>query len=473
MADISILSRLVNGLQRNIDVSQNSLIVGSLKIGSSSPVEITKAIATKLLAIHNAADADGTYDTRYNTKTALASTANGQGASLVGIEDAGAYYTGNTVEAALQELGAAVGTGDAAGISFDPTGTSFTADDLQELGEEIDTRLLATEAVANAAIPASEKGANNGVATLDGGGKIPVSQLPNAVMTYEGVWDASTNTPTLADGVGNAGMVYRVTGSGSVDFGSGPISFSSGDYVIYSGSVWQKSDGTDAVTSVNGFVGVVVLSTDDIDEGVANKYFTDERAQDAVGSILSDTATIDFTYDDAGGAISAIVKTNSIGNTHLTTGVADQKTITGGNGSALAVQESPKIVQSKVVGESLADDETFAVRMALTGETAGRVYKADKDASTSNKFFAIGLTRKVGGASAGDSVEVTIIGSFDLGANDTPFASGDVGKPVYLGAAGALTLTPPSTVDEAVFKIGMVETTTKILLAGTQLHGIN
>ena len=35
----------------------------------------------------------------------LASTANGEGASLVGIEDTGSYFTGTTVEAALQELG--------------------------------------------------------------------------------------------------------------------------------------------------------------------------------------------------------------------------------------------------------------------------------------------------------------------------------------------------------------------------------
>lgn len=45
----------------------------------------------------------------------LASTANGEGASLVGIEDADSVYTGTTVEAALSELGAvrtrrAVGT---------------------------------------------------------------------------------------------------------------------------------------------------------------------------------------------------------------------------------------------------------------------------------------------------------------------------------------------------------------------------
>lgn len=39
----------------------------------------------------------------------------------------------------------------------------------------------AAQATANAAIPATEKGANNGVATLDGTGKIPSAQLPASV----------------------------------------------------------------------------------------------------------------------------------------------------------------------------------------------------------------------------------------------------------------------------------------------------
>lgn len=45
-------------------------------------------------------------DARYYTQTLLNSTANGKGASLIGIEDTGTYYTGTDVEAALQEIGA-------------------------------------------------------------------------------------------------------------------------------------------------------------------------------------------------------------------------------------------------------------------------------------------------------------------------------------------------------------------------------
>lgn len=47
--------------------------------------------------------------------------------------------------------------------------------------------------------------------------------------------------------------------------------------------------------------------TDDLQEGATNLYFTDERAQDAVGGILTDTASVDFTYDDGSDTISAVV----------------------------------------------------------------------------------------------------------------------------------------------------------------------
>ncbi|MHC1591769.1 MAG: autotransporter outer membrane beta-barrel domain-containing protein [Candidatus Helarchaeales archaeon] len=48
--------------------------------------------------------------------------------------------------------------------------------------------------------------------------------------------------------------------------------------------------------------------------------YTDEEAQDAVGNILSDTSTIDFTYDDATPQITANVKASSIGDSHINWG---------------------------------------------------------------------------------------------------------------------------------------------------------
>lgn len=175
----------------------------------------------------------------------------------------------------------------------------------------------------NGKISSTEKGANNGVATLDAGGKIPAAQLPNSVMDYKGNWDASTNSPTLADGTGSAGDVYRVNVAGTQDLGSGSQTFAVGDWVVYNGSIWEKSINSNAVVSVNGQTGVVSLDTGDIAEGT-NLYFTDERAQDAVGGILTDTASIDFTYNDAGNQITADVLPGGVNHNQLLNYVANE-----------------------------------------------------------------------------------------------------------------------------------------------------
>lgn len=184
-------------------------------------------------------------------------------------------------------------------IAFEASAiTASTTRTITMPDEDVDLGLIST------AIQSSEKGANNGVATLDGGGKVPVSQLPSSVMTYEGVWNASTNSPTLADGVGDAGQVYRVSVAGTQDLGSGNISFDVGDYVIYNGSVWEKSDTTDAVASVNGQTGIVSLDSDDISEGSTNLYFTDARAkaaavEDAIADGVTDVAPSQNAVFDA------------------------------------------------------------------------------------------------------------------------------------------------------------------------------
>lgn len=49
------------------------------------------------------------------------------------------------------------------------------------------------------------------------------------------------------------------------------------------------------------------FSTTNLTEG-SNLYFTDERAEDAVGGILTDTSTIDFTYNDGANTITADLK---------------------------------------------------------------------------------------------------------------------------------------------------------------------
>jgi hypothetical protein len=97
----------------------------------------------------------------------------------------------------------------------------------------------------------SEKGNANGYASLDVNGKVPISQLPSSLMEYLGTWNAATNTPTLANGTGDNGDVYLCNVAGTVDFGAGPITFAVGDWVIYNGTIWERSSGAvGTVTSV-------------------------------------------------------------------------------------------------------------------------------------------------------------------------------------------------------------------------------
>jgi hypothetical protein len=90
------------------------------------------------------------------------------------------------------------------------------------------------------AISDAALGQPNGVATLDASGKVPASQLPVGDVTYLGNWNATTNTPTLADGVGAAGDLYICDVAGTQNLGGGSVAYAVGDWLIYDGTVWDR-----------------------------------------------------------------------------------------------------------------------------------------------------------------------------------------------------------------------------------------
>jgi hypothetical protein len=226
----------------------------------------------------------------------------------------------------------------------------------------------------------SEKGAANGVATLDAGGKLPVSQLPSSVFEYKGTWNAATNTPTLANGTGDPGDVYRCTVAGTVNFGAGAISFEIGDLVIYDGTEWQKSDSTDAVTSVNGYTGTVVLTTSDISEGT-NLYFTTARARQ---SLSAGTA---ISYDNSTGVITNSAPDQIVAITAGTgtsvTGTYPNFTIsatgTGGTvtsvdltaGTGISVSGGPITTSGSITVTNTAPDQVVSITGAGTTSVTG------------------------------------------------------------------------------------------------------
>jgi len=114
-------------------------------------------------------------------------------------------------------------------------------------------------------------------------------------LSYQGTWNASTNTPTLASGVGTNGYYYIVATAGSTNL-DGITDWQIGDWLMFNGSVWQKIDQSNLVTSVNGQTGAVSLTTTNISEGT-NQYYLDSRARSAV------SAGTGISYSSATGVI--------------------------------------------------------------------------------------------------------------------------------------------------------------------------
>jgi hypothetical protein len=74
------------------------------------------------------------------------------------------------------------------------------------------SKILGGVAAPNAAGQAliyDQLGASSGIATLDSGGKIPVAQLPNSIMEYQGTFDPTGPTPNLQNAAIAASKVIQ------------------------------------------------------------------------------------------------------------------------------------------------------------------------------------------------------------------------------------------------------------------------
>jgi hypothetical protein len=241
-----------------------------------------------------------------------------------------------------------------------------------------------------------DAGSANGVATLDAGGKVPVSELPAAVLgalSYQGTWNASTNTPTLTSSVGTKGYYYVVDVSGNTNL-NGITDWVIGDWAIFNGSVWQKVDNTDAVTSVNGQTGAVVLTTTNIAEGT-NLYYTDGRAR------ASNSAGTGISYDSSTGVI-----TNSAPD--QTVAIAGGTGIsTSGTYPNFTITNTSPSLGGDVVGPTGATDNAVSRYDTTTGKLI------------QNSLVIIDDTGSITGVNALTAQSLTVNNNATLGSSNT------------------------------------------------------
>ncbi len=127
----------------------------------------------------------------------------------------------------------------------------------------------AFRALVNADLPASGVTANTygssttvPVITVNSKGIVTSVTTSSIIgtLSYQGGWNASTNVPALTSSVGTSGYYYVVTTAGSTNL-NGITDWVIGDWAIFNGTVWQKIDQTNTVTSVNGQTGAVSVGT--------------------------------------------------------------------------------------------------------------------------------------------------------------------------------------------------------------------
>jgi hypothetical protein len=292
---------------------------------------------------------------------------------------------------------------------------------------------------------AAEKdvGVANGVASLDGTGKVPISELPSAVigaLNYQGTWNASTNTPTLASGVGTKGYYYVVNVAGTTNL-DGITDWQIGDWAVYNGTAWQKVDNTDAggdvvgpatstdnaITRFDGTTGRVIQnSTVTLDDN-GNIINANSLGLDTTPATVPTTVGT-MSWDDGDGVPTVAVKG---GNVNLQVGTQELARVYNDSGTTLT--------KGQVVYISGAQGNRVAVRLA----------RANVEATS---FGTIGLVAETMTAGA----EGFIIVSGALYKLDTTGLI--AGATVYVSptTAGAVTTTKPQAPDQLVV-VGWVE----------------
>ena len=132
-----------------------------------------------------------------------------------------------------------------------------------------------------------------------------VSSVVNALgaLNYQGTWNASTNTPTLASGVGTQGDYYVVSVAGTTNL-DGITNWGPGDWAAFNGSIWQRIEGgadgnfVDLDVTGTGTIGNMTLSgsTIDVDPDGTSGYTQSRLILEASGIASRGAGT--FTHND-------------------------------------------------------------------------------------------------------------------------------------------------------------------------------
>jgi len=248
-------------------------------------------------------------------------------------------------------------------------------------------------------------------------------------LSYQGSWNALTNTPTLTSSAGTNGNYYIVSVAGTTTL-NGISDWQIGDWAIYNGTVWQKIDQTNTVTSVNGQVGAVSLAYADLAGAVPTwNQNTTGTAANVTGTVaIANGGTGQTSAGAAFNALSPITTTGDLilgngANSATRLGIGANGYLLTSNGTTASWQPAPAAgvtsFSAGATGLTPSTATTGAITLAGTLAIANGGTGATTAGSALTSLGAVGTI-----ASADASIIVTQVGSaVDLSVSQTSPAS--------------------------------------------------
>jgi hypothetical protein len=315
----------------------------------------------------------------------------------------------------------------------------------------------AFRALVNADLPASGVSANTygsstaiPVLTVNAKGVITSATTASFTggLSYQGSWNASTNTPTLTSSVGVNGYYYIVSVAGSTNL-NGITDWQVGDWAIYNGTVWQKIDQTNLVSSVNGQTGVVVLTQTDIagtaslttTQTLTNKTLTSP----SINEILDANGNEILGLSTTASAVDFVTIKNGIG-----TGVP-LHIYADGTSANVGLHIQPK--GTGLVTISDGTDFNKGIRFRSSGSSASAVTLLDA-VSTAGRVVTLpdATTTLVGRDTTDTLTNKTIAFSSNTFSGSLPIANGGTGQTTASAAFNALS--PVTTAGDLIIGDG-------------------
>ena len=224
----------------------------------------------------------------------------------------------------------------------------------------------------------SEKGVANGVATLDVNGKVVLTQIPDSILgqlEYVGTWNFTTMPTATQKG---QYWIANVSGNGYVV----------GDWAVWNGVAFDKVDNTDAVASVAGRTGNVVLTKTDV--GLANVDNTADNVKNVLSATKWTTArTLSLTGDVTGsssidGSANANI-TMTLANSGVTVGT--YKSVTVDTKGRVTAATNPTTIAGFGITDAYTKteiDSSLALKVDDTEIASVNLLRADKYLSAQN-----------------------------------------------------------------------------------------